>query len=88
MPVVTKAFKKTKGLTYSPIDFVSRCTILRCVGSAAYKGKDLKSKADEMCQKFIMPAMQSALPTLKVAALKVYIYKIFNREMTTLPLFG
>ena len=33
-------------------------------------GNDLKAKADEMGQKFIMPAMQSALPPLKEAALK------------------
>ena len=50
----------------------TRCTILRCLGLCAIKGQeqDLKSKADEMCQKFIMPAMQSALPILKVSALK------------------
>ena len=45
-------------------------SFLRCVGSSAIQGQNLKIKADEMCQKFIMPAMQSALPTLKVAALK------------------
>ena len=41
------------------------------MGSSAIQGRrDLKSKADDMCQKFIMPAMQSALPNLKLAALK------------------
>ena len=65
----------------------TRCTILRCVGSAAFKGQDLKSKADEMCQKFIMPAMQSALPTLKVAALKVKILEANRSQNRGLPLF-
>ena len=37
---------------------------------ASTKSADLKTKADEMCQKFIMPAMQSASSSLKMAALK------------------
>lgn len=50
----------------------TRCTILRCLGQCAIKGQppDLPSQADEMCHKFIMPAMQSALPVLKLAALR------------------
>ena len=46
----------------------ARCSILKCVGSI--KADDLQTKADEICQKFIMPALQSNLSTLKVAALK------------------
>ena len=46
----------------------ARCSILQCVG--CIKAEDLHSKADEICQKFIMPALQSNLSGLKVAALK------------------
>ena len=46
----------------------ARCSILQCVG--CIKAENLHSKADEICQKFIMPALQSNLSTLKVAALK------------------
>ncbi len=51
----------------------TRCTILGCVGEAAKNCSsvdDLRSSADDMTQKFIMPAMQSAVGSLKVAALK------------------
>ena len=50
----------------------TRCTILCCVGSSATQSQssELKTKADEICQKFIMPAMQSAHSALKLAALK------------------
>ena len=43
---------------------------LHLFSGASTKSADLKTKADEMCQKFIMPAMQSASSSLKMAALK------------------
>ena len=46
----------------------ARCSILQCVG--CIKAENLHSKADEICQKFIMPALQSNLSGLKVSALK------------------
>ena len=55
----------------------ARCTILRCIGEVAINVVDEPDtfseflvKADELCQKFIMPAIQSAHPGMKLSALK------------------
>lgn len=50
----------------------TRSTILRCVGESAMyaEAKDLLSKANEMTQKFIMPALQSSEVGLKLTALQ------------------
>lgn len=57
--------------TDTKVEDIQRCTILKAVGATRLASKaDLEVKADEMCQKFIMPAMQSASGGLKMAALK------------------
>ena len=55
-----------------------RCTILRCIGEVAVNMSEeeletfaeFRRKTDEICQKFIMPAVKSTHPSLKLAALR------------------
>ena len=76
----------------------ARCTILRCVGEVAANvgtggaGVDdnetlteFRRKTDEICQKFVMPAIKSAHPSLKLSALRASsdIAKVCQKSSST-----
>ena len=57
----------------------TRCTILRCVGSAAFKGQDLKSKVSWTCYFTIFTKDREAFRTLveSVVQMTTFISRIF-----------